>query len=287
MKLSNRWEYNKQEDRPWLVEKFRSAGVRSRVKTRQTGGAKVSGSRRDVWVLRAARAADRHLRAAPGRINIKLSSCLLFTAVCLLLVSCTPQVRHTGPSFESISLEDALVQYKKISSIDTIIGIEYEKNEAVMQGDGSLSISPDKLALRIYYLGFLQGEVYEENGEVRSKPKLERNKKDLLVNGLKSSIFWWNIKNYDKRETDDTYELRTPTRKVVLDKSSLLPISQTIMLEDGEQLSITYGLPVPRLAKDGKRIESNSPLGWYPSRLKIQLRNYIVRIDVKSYSLTK
>jgi hypothetical protein len=216
-----------------------------------------------------------------------LSFCLLLTACSLLLVSCTPQVRHAGPDFNNLSLDDALSQYKKISTLNAVIGIEYEKNDAVMRADGSLSMSPDKLALRIYYLGFLQGEVYEENGEIKSKPKLSKNKTDILVNGLKNSIFWWNIRDYARTENEDTYELKNAVRKITIDRRTLLPVEQTITLDNGDQLIVSYGLPTPVLAADGTPAENNSPLGWYPSRLKIQLGNNVVRIVVKSYSLTK
>jgi hypothetical protein len=240
---------------------------------------KVAGSRRDVWVLRAAPAA--------AAFMLRTASCILLGSCCLLLVSCAPQIRPAGPDFSALSLDDALTQYRKILSITTIMGIEYEKNEAVMSGDGSLFVSPDKLLLRIYYLGFLQGEVLQENGEIKSKPKIDKIKSELLVQGLKSSIFWWNISAYERTETDDTYELRNQSRKIIIDKRSLLPVEQTLTLDNGDQLLITYGRPVPRLEEDGRQTDGNSPLGWYPSRLKIQLRNYTVRIEVKSYTAAK
>ena len=225
----------------------------------------------------------RRLRAA-GSI-IFPSIVLVFS--CFLLASCVPQIQQEKPDFENLSLDGALAQYKKVSSISAVLELEYEKNDAVMQGDGSLFISPNRLALRIYYLGFLQGEIYEENGVVKSTPKLDRNKSDLLVNGLKNSLFWWNIIDYVRTETDETYALINNTRKIVIDKQSLLPVEQTIALENGDELVITYGRPVQILNKDGKGIDAGSPLGWYPGRLKIQLRNYVVRIVVKSYEITR
>jgi hypothetical protein len=282
MKPLNRSEYKSSEAR-----KCGSAEVRSSAETRKLGDTEVAGSGRDVWVLRVAPKAEDNTWHS-GRIKLKLSFCfLLITACCLLLASCAPQMRPDRPNFESLSLDDALAQYKKISSINTVIGIEYEKNDAVMQADGSLFISPDKLALRIYYLGFLQGEINEKNGEVKSKPKIDRNKSELLVNGLKSSLFWWNISDYVRTDTEHSYELRNPVRKVVIDKQSLLPVEQTVTLDNGDLLTISYGRPERRLTEDGKGIDDNSPLGWYPGRLKIQLGNHIVRISVKSYEITR
>ncbi|HTZ18084.1 MAG TPA: hypothetical protein VMB78_06555, partial [Dissulfurispiraceae bacterium] len=107
---------------------------------------------------------------------------LLFSIICLfVLCSCAAPKLAEKPSHRDIALDEALAQYRQISSINTVLGIEYEKNDTIMSGDAALSVSPDKLSLRIYYLGFLQGEVYEENGKIRSKPKLDRNKSIILV----------------------------------------------------------------------------------------------------------
>jgi hypothetical protein len=211
---------------------------------------------------------------------------VFFIFFSLFLVSCAPQTRPDGPNFGSMSLDDALEQYKKISSIQSVLGIEYEKNDATMTGDGALFVSPDKLTLRIYYLGLLQGEVYEENGVVKTNPKLDRQKSAILVNGLKSSLFWWNIDDYEKTETDDYYELRNSNRKVVINKNTFLPTEQTLKLDNGDVLTITYAKPERRMTEDGRISDAGSPLGWYPSRLKIELGRYIVRINVKSYEIT-
>ena len=213
---------------------------------------------------------------------------LLTSVSCLLLlISCAAPKLAEKPSHRGTSLNDALSQYRKISSISTVVGLDYEKNDVIMSGDASLSVSPDKLSLRIYYLGFLQGEVYEENGKIKSKPKLDKNKSLILVEGLKSSLFWWNITDYTVTETADAYELRNGYRRVVVNKESLLPVEQTIELENGDTIAISYDTPSRIISEDGKETLDNSPLSWYQSRVKIQLKNYIVRINVKSYSLTR
>jgi hypothetical protein len=213
---------------------------------------------------------------------------LLTSVSCLLLlISCAAPKLAEKPSHRGTSLNDALSQYRKISSISTVVGLDYEKNDVIMSGDASLSVSPDKLSLRIYYLGFLQGEVYEENGKIKSKPKLDKNKSLILVEGLKSSLFWWNITDYTVTETADAYELRNGYRRVVVNKESLLPVEQTIELENGDTIAISYDTPSRIISEDGKETLDNSPLSWYQSRVRIQLKNYIVRINVKSYSLTR
>jgi hypothetical protein len=207
---------------------------------------------------------------------------------CLLLLASCATPRHAAtPSHKGLTLNEALAQYRTISSINSVLGLEYEKNDTIMSGDASLSASPDKLSLRIYYLGFLQGEVYEENGTIKSKPKLDKNKSALLVDGLKSSLFWWNIRDYETVETAASYELLNANRKVIIDKESLLPVEQTIYLENGDRLIISYTTPSRIAPEDGKEIPDNSPLSWYQSRIRMQLRNYVVRVNVKSYSVTR
>ena len=213
---------------------------------------------------------------------------LLTSVSCLFVLASCAAPRHAETlSFKGLTLDAALAQYRTISSINSVLGIEYEKNDTIMSGDASLSASPDKLSLRIYYLGFLQGEVYEENGIIKSKPKLDKNKSALLVEGLKSGLFWWNITDYDTFETVTSYELRNANRKVIIDKQSLLPIEQTIYFENGDKLIIAYEMPSRIAPEDGKEISDNSPLSWYQSRIKMQLKNYVVRVNFKSYSVTR
>jgi hypothetical protein len=213
---------------------------------------------------------------------------ILVSVTCLaLLASCAAKKPAEMPSQRGLTLENALAQYKTVTKIDTVMALEYEKNDVTMSGDASLSASPDRLSLRIYYLGFLQGEVQEENGVIKSKPKMDRNKSTILVQGLKDSLFWWNITDYQVSETADNYELRNEDRKVVINKQTLLPVEQTILLDNGDMLSINYAAPAHMMTEDGQPVADNSPLSWYQSRVKIQLRNYQVRINVKSYSVTK
>jgi hypothetical protein len=204
----------------------------------------------------------------------------------MLMVSCaSPVVRTEGPDFGGVTLEDAIREYRHIASIKSVIGIEYEQDGSAVTGDGALSVSPDSLSLRIYYMGFLQGEIYQEGRLIRSNPKLDRYKSAILVNGLKSSIFWWNIGDYSKTETSTHYELNDDSRRILIDKRTLLPTEQNVVLDNGDILNITYYKPQQRLTEDGRPVDPGSPMGWYPSLLKIELGNRVVRISVKSYEI--
>jgi hypothetical protein len=212
------------------------------------------------------------------------------------------------PSYEGISVENVLSELKNIKSIEAVLSVEYEKNANAdgntMSGDASLNISEDKLNLRLYYLGFLAGEVSEDGGIIKSKPKLDKNKITILIDGLKNSFLWWNIKDYTLQEKEDTYELKNSYRKLLISKKTLLPVQQTVELNDGEELKIFYDLPA-KIDGNEFAVTSNEksdsqqssvfnsslvtrhsslPL-WYNSRLKIEFKNYIVKIKIKSYSV--
>lgn len=205
------------------------------------------------------------------------------------IVSCAP--KHVElPSYEGIHIENALSELKDIKSIEAVLFVEYEKNDSSMSGDASLNVSEDKLNLRLYYLGFLAGEVNEDNGIIKSNPKLDKNKSTILIDGLKNSFFWWNIKDYTLQEKEDVYELKNSYRKLLISKKTLLPVQQTIELNDGEELKIFYGMPAKSNNESTEEINqqnqpSNSKPVWYNSRLKIEFKNYIVKIKVKSYSV--
>jgi hypothetical protein len=214
----------------------------------------------------------------------------------LFAVSCAPKYVEK-PEHVGIPLDSALSEFRNISSIEAVLYVEYEKNESVMGGDAFLNLSEDRLNLRLYYLGFLAGEVTEDNGVIKSKPKLDRNKSIVLVDGLKNSFLWWNIKDYVVQEKDTVYILKNYNRKILISKETLLPVQQTIELDNGEELSILYDSPVKQEPGDKEqKIErtaasgtpaSISPAMWYQSRLSIKFKNYLVRVRVKSYSVTK
>ncbi|MDI6802156.1 MAG: hypothetical protein QMD01_08945 [Thermodesulfovibrionales bacterium] len=214
----------------------------------------------------------------------------LFSALCILSsVSCAPK-HVVMPSYEGVSLEKILIELKDISAIEAILSIEYEKNDDAMSGDALLTLSENSLNLRLYYLGFLAWEVKENKGIIKSNPSLDKNKSILLIDGIRNSFFWWNIKDYTLQEQENSYELENSYRKIIMNKKTLLPVEQTIELNSGEKLNITYGDPV-KLNSEGtkdKQDAANSSLDlWYPSRLKIDFKNHSMKIKVKSYSVLR
>ncbi|MFA5354922.1 MAG: hypothetical protein WC291_11890 [Thermodesulfovibrionales bacterium] len=214
--------------------------------------------------------------------------CLFVLLLLLAVSSCAP--RYVGtPSYKGVSLDEALAAMKKISTIDAVLAVEYEKGDGGgMSGDAHLTVTQEKLDLRIYYLGFLAGEVSEEGGIIKSKPRLDRNKGTLLVDGLRNSLFWWEISDYAVSERDNLYVLKNSFREVAIDRETLLPVRQTIELENGDRLEISYESPArvekEETAEGGESVtDAYEPL-WYQSEMNIAYRGHTVKVRVKSYS---
>lgn len=192
----------------------------------------------------------------------------------LSLFSCaTPRVEM--PVYEGIDVKDVLYSKNSISAIDTTFSIVFEKDDTEIKGDGVLNISRDgNLNLRVYSFGFLALELISEDGIIKSNPRLDRSKGTILTSGLRDCLFWWDIKDFEIDEKDGIYLLINPSRKIWMDRKTMLPIKQTVALEDGRKLNIYYESP-----------EKISDV-WYPSKIRIELSTYSVTLKIKEISFT-
>jgi hypothetical protein len=220
--------------------------------------------------------------------NIALLLCC--SAALFFTVSCAP--KHIEmPTHEGIGIREAIAELKNTKAVEAVLLVQYEKNDSAMSGDASVSITENSLDMRLYYLGFLAGEIHENNGIIKSKPKLDNVKSAMLVDGLKNSFLWWNITDFIVQEREGIYELRNSYRKVLIRKQTLLPVEQTIELYNGDKLYIYYNAPEKIQAGEEmpqSYIDSLSPIQrWYQSSVRIEYRNQIVRVAVKSYWVKK
>lgn len=199
-------------------------------------------------------------------------SFLLFIACCLLFLTSCSTKRVEMPSYEGLDVRELIAERNGIESVAATFSVEFEKNDSTITGDAALELTDNSLDLRIYSLGFLVAEVTEADGVVKSNPELNRNKSMLLVDGLRNGIFWWRIRDYDVEEQNGMYQLRNSWQRILIDKKTMLPTYQLIELDNGRELSIFYGDPL------------NSGKFWYPSRMKIKLSRYVVRLQIKSIS---
>jgi len=171
---------------------------------------------------------------------------------------------------EERSLDEVIAGRNGISQIDTTFSVLFEKPDSEIRGDGTLNICNNgNLDLRVYSLGFLAMELTSRNGVVKSKPGLDSTKKTILTQGLRDSIFWWDIKDFTVREEEGFYLLRNSEREIMLDKKSGLPVKQQIYFPGGKVLAVHYENPA---REEGI---------LYQSKMKIEFSKYAVTLIVK------
>ncbi|MCG2708782.1 MAG: hypothetical protein L6246_00440 [Thermodesulfovibrionales bacterium] len=194
---------------------------------------------------------------------------IMLIVLLFFLFSCTAK-RVELPDYEGIDIRKIITERSSIKGVNATFHIEFEKNDSTMSGDAALTLTERTLDLRIYSMGFLMAEIKETDGIIKSSPPSDRNKNTILVEGLRNSILWWLIKNYEVEEQNGNYHIRNSNRRIVIDKKTMLPVSQTIELDNGKELRISYEEP------------ANSSGFWYPSRMKIELSRYVVKLQIKS-----
>lgn len=211
------------------------------------------------------------------RLKIKRVLFFVLYSFLLLLFSCSTK-NVSMPSIEEISMDEMMKKLKKINNIEAVLAIDYESLNSSMSGDASLNLSKDSLDLRVYYLGFLVGEISEKNGIITSNPKLSRNKGILLVDGLRNSLFWWDIEDYTIQEEGDTYILENTFKRIYVDKKTLLPVKQIVEFGDGERLELFYEKPKAIDESEGD-IFINL---WYNSKITFKFKNYTAIVRIKN-----
>ena len=197
---------------------------------------------------------------------------LLFTIHCSLFTFSCASKRIELPDYEGADIKKIITERSSIKGVNATFHVEFEKTDSTIAGDAALTLTERTLDLRIYSMGFLMAEIKETDGIIKSAPPSDRNKNIILVEGLRSSMLWWLIKDYEIEEQNGNYHIRNSSRKIVIDKKTMLPVSQTIELDSGKELRISYEEP------------ANSNGFWYPSRMKIELSKYVVKLQIKSIS---
>lgn len=216
--------------------------------------------------------------------NLSKISKIIFLPLLLIffiLASCSNRYIHTPDLGEKITLDEMIHVLKDINHMEALLSVEYESKESLMSGDASLVISRDTLNLRIYYLGFLVGEISEKDGIITSNPKISKNKGTILIDGLRNSLFWWEMGEFIRENREDNYVLKNTYKMVFIDKKTLLPIKQIIELSDGERLEIFYEMP-----RKIEESEKNNLFDiWYNSKITFKLKNHTAIINIKNLKI--
>lgn len=196
----------------------------------------------------------------------------LFLVISILLSSCA-RPRVEMPVYEGMNVRDMLNSRKNISAIETRFSILYEKGDTEMKGDGVLNISRNgDMNMRLYSFGFLVFQISSEDGVIKSSPPVDRGKEIILTYGLRDCLFWWDLKDFDIEEKENSYVLRDMARTLWVDRKTMFPMKQIISLEDGKELDMSY--EDPEKAGDV----------WYPAKIRIELSRYSVTLKIKDIS---
>ncbi|MCX8069650.1 MAG: hypothetical protein N2738_04020 [Thermodesulfovibrionales bacterium] len=211
----------------------------------------------------------------------KLTLIIIFSSI--FLISCAPKKSVKTLELTDYNLAMLMEDLKTIKSIEATLEVEYERGDASFGGDMYLKVDDNATIIRIYYMGFLAGEIIEENGIIKNKAKMSKKRAEMLLNALKRSVFWWRFDFDQIIETEDKYYLSSEGREVVIDSKRLLPISQRIVLENGDGIEISYSEPLP-IDKDK---ESVKPTDLYQSNILIEYQRYRVNAKVTSLKVSR
>ena len=131
------------------------------------------------------------------------------------------------PLLEEKPLDKVIAERNGISQIDSTFSVIFEKADSETRGDGVLNIfNNGDMELKVYSLGFLAMELTSRNGVVKSKPRLDRDKTGMLTQGIRDSLFWWDIKDFNVDDEGGCYLLRNAEREITINKKSGLPEKQ-------------------------------------------------------------
>ena len=197
---------------------------------------------------------------------------LFFVSFILCAAACAPK-KVEMPAVQQQSLAVVLAERRSIERIDAAMSVVFEKTDSEMHGEAVLDIAQDgDLQMKVSTLGILAMDLTSKNGRVMSTPKLDRSKTAILTQGLRDSLFWWDLTDFTVQEENDRLILQNATRQVVLDRKTMLPQKQRISFDDGKQLTVFYDNPA-----QVKGV-------WYQSKMRIELSRYAVTLTLREIS---
>ncbi|HIJ60732.1 MAG TPA: hypothetical protein HPP56_09010 [Nitrospirae bacterium] len=208
----------------------------------------------------------------------------------LLLIIISPLIfgcsKHTTPiqlQSHDYNLKMLIDDLRSINSIEAVLEVSYEKDDTSLGGDMYIKADKNNMIVRVYYMGFLAGEIVEENGTIKSKVKMSKKRAEFLITSLRKSIFWWNFDFDEIIDFQERYLLKSEGREVVIDKKKMLPISQRITNDDGDAIDINYSEPLPIEPEK----ESLKPTDWYQSVVQIEYQKFRVNSKITSLKVLR
>lgn len=211
----------------------------------------------------------------PDRSDFPACSAIFIVLIALTCLSVSCSVKRIEiPPQEEARLREELARKGKIKSIESVFSIEFKKNGSPEDGDAVLRMSPGNFDLQVYSHGLLAADIRTINNEVKSIPPLSSFVLRMLVDGLRSSFFWWPMQGYNASEENGRYIISAPARTVILNSRTLMPEEQTVEVEERWLIKVFYDEP---------GLFENV---MFPSGMRIELANQSVRLKIERLSIT-
>lgn len=198
---------------------------------------------------------------------------LVFSAA-LALASCAPAAVRPA-AYEGLGIEDVMRMNGPIEGIRASASVKAKKADMAVSGEAFISVTERTLEMRVYSMGLLSMELYEEEGAITSNPPVDGSREAAIVDGLRGGLLWWSVKGYRVEETEADYIVRNSWKRLVVDKKTLAPLRQTIELQDGLTVKVSYGRPV--------FVEGV----FYPSFVKMEVGAYSVDLNIGEISFRR
>jgi len=163
---------------------------------------------------------------------------LLVSLIIIIISGCAEKKPQVLKEFYAENIQDFIRKMQNYQSLESSLTIEYESKESLFSGDASLKIYKNETLLRVYYMGFTVGEIYEKEGEFSSNLPMERDKIMQILTGIKRGFMWWNG-DFEVIENEKNFILRESDREIVLTKNGFIPVSQTFTFEN-QKIFIVY-----------------------------------------------
>jgi len=203
---------------------------------------------------------------------------LLVSLIIITIYGCAEKKPQVLKEFYAENIQDFIVKMQNYQSLESSLTIDYESKGSLFSGDVFLKIYKNETLLRVYYMGFPAGEVYEREGEFSSNLPIERDKIMQIITGIKKGFMWWDG-DFEVIENEKNFILkeRQSDREIILTKKGFMPVSQTLTFEN-QKIFIVYNHFKDFQTDDNMALKM-------PSQIIVYYKNRNLKIKIEKLKL--
>lgn len=195
-----------------------------------------------------------------------------------LIYGCAEKKVEVIKEFYAEDVQDFIRKMQNYQGIEGSLVIDYESKGKQLNGDAFLKINKDETLLRVYYMGFPVGEVYQKDEEVSSNLLIENDRAKQILTGIRKGFMWW-IGEFEIKEEGEKFILKEKSdeRTVFLDKNGFMPLSQSFVFEN-QKILIIYD--------DFKKIQADDRTSLLmPSKIVVYYKDRTLKISIEKLKL--